>query len=278
MIIQRLVRTNGIELNVAEEGEGPVVVLLHGFPHTWQVWSEVIGPLARNHRVLAPDLRGFGDSLGTPDRAAPLDAATIAADIEGLLDETTATVVAIDAAVPAAFLLGLNRPELVTRLVLIESTLGRLPGAEDFFAAGPPWWFGFHAVPGLAETVLAGHEAEYVGWFYDQGTRNRGVRPDIRAAIGAAYARPGALRSALSFYRGLHRTAEQLRDAVRTRRLAVPTTTIGAAPVGRALEQQLRPITDDLTAHLIPGCGHIVPLDRPHELLAAMPWSAATPH
>jgi hypothetical protein len=49
----------------------------------------------------------------------------------------------------------------------------------------------------------------------------------------------------------------------------VPTTAIGAAPVGRALEQQLRPITDDLTGHLIPDCGHIVPLDRPAELLAA---------
>jgi pimeloyl-ACP methyl ester carboxylesterase len=267
VISTRSVRTNGIELNVAVSGAGPTVVLLHGFPHTWQVWTELITPIARNHRVLAPDLRGFGDSTRT---FTGLDAATLAADIEELLDDAPATVVAIDAAVPAAFLLGMNRPELVTRLILIESTLGRLPGAEEFFAAGPPWWFGFHAVPDLAETVLAGHEAEYVGWFYDQGTRNRGVRPDVRAAFGAAYSRPDALRSALGFYRALPQTAGQITDAVRERRLTVSTTAIGAAPVGRALEQQLRPITDNLTAHLIPDCGHIVPLDRPEELLAAM--------
>jgi pimeloyl-ACP methyl ester carboxylesterase len=263
----RRVATNGIELNVATAGKGPPVVLLHGFPHTWQVWTDVIPALAPHHHVLAPDLRGFGDSTRTPDG---LDAATLATDIEGLLGEDPATVVAIDAAVPAAFLLALRRPDLVTRLVLIEATLGPLPGAADFFAAGPPWWFGFHAVPGLAETVLAGHEAEYAGWFYDQGTRNRGVRPDIRAAIGAAYARPDALRCALGFYRALPQTFTQLTDAVRGSRLTVPTTAIGAHPVGRALENQLQPITDDLTGHLIEDCGHIVPLDRPAELLAAM--------
>jgi hypothetical protein len=50
----------------------------------------------------------------------------------------------------------------------------------------------------------------------------------------------------------------------------VPTTAVGAAPVGRTLEQQLRPVADDLTGHLVPECGHIVPLDRPRELLAVM--------
>jgi pimeloyl-ACP methyl ester carboxylesterase len=261
------IRTNGTELAVATAGHGPTVVLLHGFPHTWRVWDEIIGPLAGAHRVLAPDLRGFGDSAGGPDA---LDAATLAADVEGLLGGEPATVVALDAGVPAAFLLALRRPDLVARLVLIEGTLGTLPGAESFFAAGPPWWFGFHAVPGLAETVLDGHEAEYVGWFYDQGTRGRGVRPDVRAGIGRAYARPGALGRALGYYRALPRSAGQIADAVRTARLTVPTTAVGAAPVGRALEQQLRPVADDLTGHLVPECGHIVPLDRPRELLAVM--------
>jgi len=283
VIEHRRVRTNGVELAVATAGEGPPIVLLHGFPHTWQVWSEVIGPLARRYRVLAPDLRGFGASTPT---AEGLDAATLAADVEGLLDPGTlevpgipetcgtggapATVVALDAGVPPAFLLAVRRPDLVGRLVLIEGTLGALPGAERFLAAGPPWWFGFHAVPGLAETVLAGNEAEYVGWFYDQGTRHRGVRPDVRAAFGEAYSRPGALRRALGFYRALPRTAGQLAEAAAQVRVTVPTTAIGAAPVGRALEHQLRPLCDDLTGLLVPDCGHIVPLDRPDELLAAL--------
>lgn len=259
----RRVRTNGVELNVAADGDGPTIMLVHGFPHTWRIWSELIGPLAARHRVLAPDLRGFGDSAPTADG---LDAQTLSQDLEGLLDRP-ATVVAIDAGVPVAFLLALRRPDLVDRLVLIEAMLGTLP-TEGHSAVAPPWWFGFHAVPGLAENVLAGNEAEYVGWFYDQGTRHRGVRPDLREAIAAAYARPGALSRALGCYRTLPHSNAQLTDAVAGTRLTTPTTAIGAAPVGRALEYQLRPISDHLTGHLIPDCGHIVPVDRPQELLA----------
>ncbi|WP_330359607.1 alpha/beta fold hydrolase [Actinosynnema sp. ALI-1.44] len=85
---------------------------------------------------MAPDLRGLGASTRAQDG---YDAATLAADVEGLLDavgEPTAAVVAIDAAVPAAFLLAVRRPDRVRRLVLMESLLGSLPGAEDFLASG----------------------------------------------------------------------------------------------------------------------------------------------
>ena len=269
------VATNGVELSVEITGEGPTVVLLHGFPHTGVVWAEVAEALAADHRVVVPDLRGFGASTRTDEG---LDAGTLSHDVEGLLGSVggpPVTLVALDAGVPPAFLLGHRRPDLLTRLVLIESTLGRLPGAESFFAAGPPWWFGFHQVPGLAEQVLAGHEADYVGWFYDQGTRTRGVRPDLRAAIGRAFAEPGALHCALGVYRALPETGRQIERAVRSGPLTVPTTAVGARPVGRALEDQLRPVARDLEAHVLDDCGHIVPLDRPEALLALLRGVAA---
>lgn len=263
----RRITVNGIQVNVAVAGSGPAVLLLHGFPHTWRLWSEIIGPLSEHHRVIAPDLRGFGDST----RAAEgYDASTLASDVESLLDalgEPSAAVVAIDAGTPVAFLLALRRPDLVRRLVLMESLLGSLPGAEDFLAGGPPWWFGFHSVPGLGETVLIGHEAEYVDWFLASGTLGRGVAPEIRDAFVDAYTGGEALRCAFSYYRAMPVSARQIGDAVAARRLTVPTMTIGAHPVGRALEGQLRPVTDDLTAHLLPDCGHIIPLDKPGELL-----------
>src|SRR5689334_22029431 len=130
----RRIETNGIRANVAIAGSGPAVVLLHGFPHTWRVWSEIIGPLSAHYRVIAPDLRGFGDSTRAADG---YDAGTLAADIAGILDalgESTAAVVAIDAGTPVAVLLALRHPERVRRLVVMEALLGRLPGAEDFLA------------------------------------------------------------------------------------------------------------------------------------------------
>ncbi|MFB7718510.1 alpha/beta fold hydrolase [Nocardia sp. NPDC056100] len=266
----RRIRTNGIDANVAVAGSGPAIVLLHGFPHTWRLWSELIGPLSAHYRVIAPDLRGFGATTRAPDG---YDAGTLAADIAGILDalgESTADVVAIDAGTPVAVLLALRHPDRVRRLVVMEALLGTLPGAEDFLAAGPPWWFGFHAVPGLAETVLLGHEARYIEWFLTTGTRGRGVRADIRDAFIDAYTGADALRCAFSYYRALPTSAHQLERAAATTRLTTPTLAIGAHPVGNALERQLRPITDDLAGHLIPECGHIIPLDRPHELLELM--------
>ncbi|GAA1184747.1 alpha/beta hydrolase [Streptomyces hebeiensis] len=266
----RRVLAGGVEFNVALAGEGPAVLLLHGFPHTWRVWTDVIAGLAADHRVIAPDLRGFGASAPTP---GGFDAATLAADAEALLTalgETSAAVVGIDAGTPPAFLLALRDPGLVRRLVVMESLLGGLPGAEEFLAAGPPWWFGFHSEPGLAESVLTGSEARYIGWFLDSGTLGEGVRPALRDAFVHAYTGREALRRAFSYYRALPTSARQIRSAVASARLTVPTMAVGADPVGRALEQQLRPVADDLVGHVVEDCGHIIPLHRPEALLGLL--------
>ncbi|MGW4806219.1 alpha/beta fold hydrolase [Kitasatospora sp. NPDC004272] len=273
----RRVLANGVELNVALAGSGPAVLLLHGFPHTWEVWTDVIADLSGRYRVIAPDLRGFGAS----GRAASgYDAGTLAEDAAALLGALgvgSAAVVGIDAGTPPAALLALRRPDLVRRLAVMESLLGRLPGAEDFLTGGPPWWFGFHAAaPGLAERVLEGHEAAYVDWFLDAGTLGDGVRPALRDAFVRAYTGRSALGRAFSYYRALPESAAQIERAVAAARLTVPAMAVGARPVGTALERQLRPFTDELTGHVIEDCGHIVPLHRPRELLALLhPFLAA---
>jgi pimeloyl-ACP methyl ester carboxylesterase len=255
------VAANGIEINVTVTGDGPAILLLHGFPHTWQVWSAVIGELARTRRVIAPDLRGLGDTTRAADG---YDAGTLAEDARALLDAlgvSRAEVVALDLGVPPAVLLALRHPERVTRLVVMEAVLG----GGDFT---PPWWFGFHNVPGLAENVLLGHEGEYLDFFLRAGTYDgSGVAGDVRDAFVTAYTGKESLRSAFAHYRAMSVTTAQI-AAEAPRRLPMPVTAIGARPVGDALYRQLQPIADDLEGHLIPECGHIVPLDRPRALLA----------
>ncbi|MGW4878632.1 alpha/beta fold hydrolase [Streptomyces sp. NPDC004262] len=267
----RRVLANGVELNVALCGSGPAVLLLHGFPHTWEVWTDVMADLSGRHRVIAPDLRGFGASSRP---ASGYDAGTLADDAAALLATlgvSSAAVVGIDAGTSPAFLLALRRPGLVRRLVVMESVVGALPGAEDFLGGGPPWWFGFHcAEPGLAETVLEGHEAAYVDWFLKAGTLGDGVRPALRDAFIRAYTGRQALSCAFSYYRALPESAAQIEQALAGARLTVPTMALGARPVGAALERQLRPVTDDLTGHVIEDCGHIIPLHRPRALLALL--------
>ncbi|MFD6820848.1 alpha/beta fold hydrolase [Streptomyces sp. NPDC060085] len=267
----RRVPVNGVELNVALAGSGPAVLLLHGFPHTWEVWTDIMADLSGSYRVIAPDLRGFGASSAA---ASGYDARTLSEDAAALLAKlgvSSAAVVGIDAGTPAAFLLAVRHPGLVRRLVVMESVLGGLPGAEDFLAGGPPWWFGFHtAARGLAETVLEGHEAAYIDWFLHAGTLGDGVPAAIRDAFVHAYTGSHALSRAFSYYRVLPESALQIARAVTTARLTVPTMALGAQPVGAALERQLRPVTNDLTGHVIEDCGHIIPLHRPDALLTLL--------
>jgi pimeloyl-ACP methyl ester carboxylesterase len=265
------IRTNGTRLNVAVAGSGPAVLLLHGFPHTWRVWTDVVPRLAESHRVIAPDLRGLGASAHADEG---YDARTLATDLVGVLDalhESTAAVVALDAGVPPAVMLGLEHPGRVSRLVVMEATVGRLPGAEEFFRSGPPWWFGFHAVPGLAETVLRGHEAEYVDFFLRAGTADgNGVAGPVRDAFVAAFREPDAMRCAFEHYRAMPQSALQIADAASRLRLRMPTLAIGGQTVGDATARQLAPITDQLQSIVIGSSGHIIPLDRPRELLAEL--------
>ena len=165
----------------------------------------------------------------------------------------------------------MNQPERVTSLVLMESALGTLPGAERFFKSGPPWWFGFHSIPGFAEVVLAGHEADYVEFFLRQGMANgRQIPVSINDALIDAYRAPGALQCAFEYYRAMPQSAVQIADAVARTRLSVPTLAVGGQVVGDATARQLAPITDHLDSALLSGSGHIIPLDQPDELLALM--------
>ncbi|MEU7867280.1 alpha/beta hydrolase [Dactylosporangium sp. NPDC049140] len=253
----RTIKTNGTELHVALDGAGPPALFLHGWPHTWQVWRPVLPLLTAARRVVAPDLRGLGDSARAEDG---FDAGTGADDMLGLLDALDidrADVVAIDAGVPAAFVLSALHPARVRRLVLLEATLPGLPGGF----ATPPWWFGFHTAPGLAETVLEGHEDAYVDWFLTAGTyEHRGVPPAIRDAFVRAYTGRDALRCGFGYYRAAQQNAEAVLAAGR---LTVATVAVGGNTVGDLLHRQLRPVTDDLTGELVARSGHLVPLDRP---------------
>lgn len=242
-------------------------LLIHGFPHTPRIWDAVLPALEAAGPVLAIDtVRG----------ASALE---LAARVEITLDEhavAAATVVAIDAGVYPAVALALSRPDRVERLVVMEAVLPGVPGAEAFLSS-PPWWFGFHQVPGLAETVLEGHEREYVEWFLRAGTADgRGVSPELTDAITAAYTGRGALAGAFEHYRAMPRSADELVGLLADRRLTMPVLAVGARPVGPVLARQLGPVTDDLTSVQLEDCGHLVPHDAPGALLAAITdWQRA---
>lgn len=115
-VTERRIATNGIELNIAEAGEGPLVLLLHGFPESWYSWRHQLKPLAdAGYHVVAPDMRGYGKS----DKPAEIEAynqVQVVNDIIGLipaLGKETAVVIGHDWGAPTAWACALNHPGVV---------------------------------------------------------------------------------------------------------------------------------------------------------------------
>ncbi|MGC4938532.1 alpha/beta fold hydrolase [Kribbella sp. DT2] len=247
-----------------DTGDGPAVVLLHGFPHTPRLWDAIVPRLAGTRRVIAPDLVAGGSAVELAGRLA---------DLLDALGVERAAMVGIDAGAPAALGFALTRPDRTERLAVMEAVLPGIAGAEAFLAAGPPWWFGFHQVPGLAERVLVGHEHEYVEWFLRAGTADgAGIGPELTDAFASAYSGSEALAGAFEHYRAMSRTAIELPPLL-AGRLRMPVLVVGAQPVGLTPAHQLTAFADDLAAVQLDDCGHLVPLDAPDRLLGVLlPW------
>ncbi|MEU6744900.1 alpha/beta hydrolase [Spirillospora sp. NPDC046719] len=120
----RYARINGLDVHYVEQGEGPLVVLLHGFPHLWFSWRHQIGPIAdAGFRVVAPDMRGMGGTSG-PDDPREYGVEHIVGDVAGLLDHLGAERAAfsgLDFGLFAAYDLAYHHPERVAAIIGLEN-------------------------------------------------------------------------------------------------------------------------------------------------------------
>lgn len=262
---ERMLSLGEVEIFLRDAGTGQPVLLLHGFPHTGEIWSEVEPRLvAAGWRVLTPDLRGMGRSSRPTDG---YEARSLASDQARLLDELSlpaAHVVGFDAGAAAAFGLAIERPDLVSSLTLVEAVIGGLPGAEEFGAG--PWWFGFHQVPGgLAEDVVSGSEDRYIRHFLQSGSR-RGLPEAMTERLVGAFTGRDRLRGAFAHYRAMPANAAANKEWAEKGRLAMPVTVVGASTLRDMTARQLRPLADNLEEHLLLESAHIVPIDAAEQL------------
>jgi pimeloyl-ACP methyl ester carboxylesterase len=163
-IRHRTIETNGIRMHVAEQGQGPLVILCHGFPECWYSWRHQIGALAaEGYRVVAPDQRGYGES----EAPRPIDAydlCHLAGDMVGLvraLGESTAVIAGHDWGSPVAWTCALLRPDIFHAVCLmsvpfIPFTIGgpRFTDALRQVFAGMEFYQLYFQEPGKAEKEL----------------------------------------------------------------------------------------------------------------------------
>ncbi|MCB1743311.1 MAG: alpha/beta hydrolase [Gammaproteobacteria bacterium] len=269
-----------VDLHYVQSGpspdRAPSVVLLHGWPQTWYCWRHLIPVLATRFHVIAPDLRGLGDSSRPLDG---YDKASIGADIHALLSSHLGLdryhVVGHDWGGPVAFRVAVADPAKVLTLTVMDVTL---PGiGPDISQGGQRWHHAFHRTPDLPERLIQGRERDYLEWFYHDFSYNRGGIDD--AAIDEyvrCYSKPGALRAGFAYYRAIPQDVADNQRLIRDEfRLRMPVLAMGGAVRerrGRGDEpaQSLAEIADEVTGKVVERCGHFMAEDRPDAVQAAL--------
>jgi pimeloyl-ACP methyl ester carboxylesterase len=272
----RYVATGALRQHVVIGGEGPPLLLVHGWPQNWYAWRLLMPALARDFEVIAVDQRG----IGLTDRPATgYDIGTLAADLVALMDELgheRFAMVGHDTGFVISYALASDRPERVDRLALAE-----IPG-PPVAAASPPlfvpaplndrlWHIPFNRAAGVAEQLVAGRERAFFGYeFAIQAGDGARLPDDAIEYYVELVSDPDALRGSLGFYRELDVTIAQNAERA-TRRLAMPVLAIGGATSwGEHVAEGMRHFADDVESLVIPGVGHWVAETAPDEMTAAL--------
>jgi pimeloyl-ACP methyl ester carboxylesterase len=249
------------------------VLLLHGWPATWAHWRRLIPLLAPHHTVIAPDLRGFGDS-GKPSHG--YDTRSVAADQRGLVQQLghdRVLVVGHDMGAVHGYTYAAEHPAEVRALAYLDEPLPSI-SYENFAALKPePFWQGgfwfahFHLVPQLPEALTAGRERLYLQHVmsrmaYDPGVFEPAYLDELERTFGG-----GGLGPSIGVYREMATTIAQVRENRVRGRLAMPVLALGGAMgMGEVPGHDMREVADDVTADVIPACGHFLAEEQPAEL------------
>ena len=264
--VHRHADVNGTTLHYVIGGSGPAVVLMHGWPLTWAEWRKVMPPLAAAGRtVIAPDLRGMGDSAKPESGYAK---ANVAEDVRQLalgLGFQEIDLVGTDIGMMVAYAYAAAHPEEVRRLVLGESLLPGF-GLEEMMnpATGGYWHFGFHMQVDLAEMLTAGKEAEYLGPNWDMFSPAGGIDGATKAEYLRHYSAPGGMRGGFKHYEALLEDGRANRANFRGK-LKMPVLVLNGDK-GIPQEQTLsgvRRVAADVRAELVPDSGHAIGEDNP---------------
>ncbi len=205
----RLIATNGVRLHVAEAGpsDGPVVVLLHGFPEFWYAWRRQIPALASaGFRVVAPDQRGYNLS-DKPDRVRDYATHVLADDVVGLFDALgveRALLVGHDGGGGVAWTVAEQHPERLRALAVLNCPHGR--AFAEVLRRSPrqllrSWYMAAFQVPALPEAFLGARDGARLGHALRSTARPGAFSDADLRRYHQAWRQPGALRAMLHWYR-----------------------------------------------------------------------------
>lgn len=274
---RKLKVADGVFLHAVVGGRGAPIILLHGFPQSWYMWRHVMLPLADRYTVIAPDLRGAGDSDKTK---GPYDAWTLAGDVRALLEQLGVAgapwVVGHDMGAPVALSYAARYRSDTRGLVYVdEPVFGvNLDHLARFGADNPSplWWWPFQHEPGLAELLLAGHERAYFDFFVFSKTHvanQWAMREEDKQEYVRHLTEVGGVTGAMGGYRDVFATEAHL-ATLATDKLTLPVLGVNGQYGLPGVAAALRSYAEHVEEAIIPGSGHFVAEEQPQAFLDAL--------
>jgi pimeloyl-ACP methyl ester carboxylesterase len=263
----RFGEVNGVKFHYLVAGKGEAVILLHGFAQNSHMWLPLIPELAKTHTVIAPDLRGFGDS-SKPDGG--YDKKTMAQDIHALaasLGLKRVAVVGHDIGLMVAYAYAAQYPGEVDRIVLMDAFLPGVGDWENVWLLGDKWHFHFYGKTPLA--LVAGRERIYFEHFWNDFAADpaHSVSEADRQFYTAAYAQPGAMRAGFEVFHAFPRDAEDFARFSKTK-LKMPMLVLaGEKASGEFLIAQGRLVAENVEGVVIKGSGHWLIDEAPAQVI-----------
>ncbi|GLV58321.1 hydrolase [Dictyobacter sp. S3.2.2.5] len=264
------IMTNTIRMHYVTQGEGPLIVLLHGFPEFWYSWRLQVPFLADlGYSVVAPDLRGYNDS---DKPTSGYDIPTLLLDIVGLikgLGYEKAIIIGHDWGGVLAWSFAIAYPEMTEKLVVLNAPH---PGAmqrelRTLKQLRKSWYIFAFQLPWLPEYIMGRNHAELIGRMFQQtAVKKEAFPPEVIAHYREAMSKPRALTSSINYYRSLARRPQNLVDRRIAGVINMPTLLIwGEQDV--ALDITLTEALDQWVTNLqvkrIRDSGHWVQQEQP---------------
>src|SRR4030088_501797 len=199
-IVSRSAENNGVTFHYLTAGHGPSLILLHGYAETSRMWRPIMPILAERFTVIAPDLPGIGDSA-IPENG--LDMKTSAIRIHALarsLGIEKARVVGHDIGLMVAYAYAAQFPAETEKLVVMDAFLPGVAGWEPIYNAPNTLHFRFNGE--YPEKLVKGRERTYFEYFWNvfAADKNHSIPEAERKAYTEAYAKPGRMRAAWTYF------------------------------------------------------------------------------
>jgi pimeloyl-ACP methyl ester carboxylesterase len=269
-IVSKNANVEGVTLHYTTAGQGPAVVLLHGYAETSRMWMPIIPRLADRFRVIAPDLPGIGDSSIPQEGLDMKSAATLVHALIRSLGIERARVVGHDIGLMVAYAYAAQYPNEVEKLVLMDAFL---PGVEEWEAIynNPGLWhFRFNGP--TPEKLVVGRERTYFEHYWNDFAADpaHSIPESERVAYTAAYSRPGRMRAGWAYFASFTKTAADFAEFSKTK-LPMPVLSIGGDKAnGEALGRQARLVASDATVVIVKNSGHWLMEEQPSQTVDAL--------